>query len=214
MTAFADAIQRVQEADQEINQGSPSPFPTPILGLEAVVVGTVLALEDGDWWLPGLRERVGAILRETPLDRLRDGHSGAKPYRVAPPNTSLALRALYAVGLGLDGFSCVHLGIGSAADGAFHEALNLAALRASHVLFVVAVHPLAGDDAPLGPQLATAPSALAEAFGIAATVVDGNDVAAVHAAVSTARSTGGPHLIEARLTPGQNLLERTRRETT
>ena len=195
MTEFTEAIQRVQEADRAINEGDPSPFPAPILGLEAVVVGTVLALEDGDWWLPGLRERVGAVLRDAPVDRLRDGHDGARPYRVAPPNTAPALRALYAVGLGLDGFACVHLGIGSAADGAFHEALNVAALRQSDVLFVVAVHPLTGADAPLGPQLATQPAKLAEAFGIHAEVVDGNDVAAIHAAVGAARTRGGPHLI-------------------
>jgi TPP-dependent pyruvate/acetoin dehydrogenase alpha subunit len=201
MSAFADAIARVQDADRQLNDASPTPFPLPVVGLEAVVVGTVLALDSGDWWLPGLRERVGAVLRDTPLARLRDGHSGAKPYRVAPPNTSPALRALYAVGLGLDGFAAVHLGIGSAADGAFYEALNLAALRKSHVAFVVAVHPLSGDDAPLGPQLATQPSSVAMAFGIPAVVVDGNDPEAVHAAVSTARSQEGPHLIEARLTP-------------
>ncbi len=209
MNALSDAIERVQAADRVLNASKPTPFPLPIIGLEAVVVGTVLGLQDGDWWLPGLRERVGAVLRDTPIERLRDGHAGAKPYRVAPPNTSPALRALYAVGLGLDGFAAVHLGIGSAADGAFYEALNLAALRRSHVLFVVAVFPLS-EEAPLGPQLAAEPAALAKAFEIGATVVDGNDVAAVHAAVVAARERGGPQLIEARLTPGQDLLKRSR----
>ena len=209
--SFVEAIERVQDADRQLNASDPAPFPLPIIGLEAVVVGTVLALEGGDWWLPGLRERIGGVLRETPVDRLRDGHAGAKPYKIAPPNAAPALRALYATGLGLDGFACVHLGIGSAADGAFHEALNLAALRQSHVCFVVAVHPL-GDDAPLGPQLAAEPARLAAAFGISSTVVDGNDVAAVHAAVLGARSASGPYLIEARLTPGEDILERTRRD--
>ena len=213
MIAFVDAIEKVQAADRELNASDPAPFPLPIIGLEAVVVGAILALQDGDWWLPGLRERVGAVLRDAPIERLRDGHAGAKPYRIAPPNTSPALRALYAVGLGLDGFAAVHLGIGSAADGAFHEALNLAALRKSHVCFVVAVHPLTGE-APLGPQLAAEPAALAKAFGIDSVVVDGNDVAAVHAAVSEAREAAAPRLIEARLTPGQDLLERTRRDAT
>jgi pyruvate dehydrogenase E1 component alpha subunit len=213
MMPFAEAIERVQAADSALNSDDPKPFPLPIIGLEAVVVGTVLALKDGDWWLPGLRERVGAVLRDAPVERLRDGHAGAKPYRIAPPNTSPALRALYATGLGLDEFAVVHLGIGSAADGAFHEALNLAALRKSHVCFVVAVHPL-GTDAPLGPQLAAEPAALAKAFGIGATVVDGNDVAAVHAAVTAAREAGGPQLIEARLTPGQDILQRTQRDAT
>jgi hypothetical protein len=73
------------------------------------------------------------------------------------------------------------------------------------VIFLVAVHPLrsradgAGLDAPLGPQLASSPSALAEAFGIPAVVVDGTSADAVAAAVRDAKAAKGPSLIEARL---------------
>ena len=200
------AIDAIRAADATLN-ASAKPFPLPISGLEAVVAGTVTALERGDWWVPGLRERVGAVLRDTPIDRLIDGTAGARPYKVAPPDTSPALRALVATGIALgspDRFTAVHLGIGSAADGAFHEALNLAALTQAHVCFVVAVHPL-GDGAPLGPQLAASPSALAKAFGIPATKVDGNAATAVHKAVTKARKAAGPHLIEATLSPGEDI---------
>lgn len=199
--SLQEAVARVREAEAELASRGPTPFPLPVVGLEAVVAGTVTALERGDWWLPGLRERVGAVLRDTPVERLVDGRQGARPYKVAPPDTSPAMRALYAVGLaasGVDRAAAVHLGVGSCADGAFHEALNLAALRSAPVIFVVAVHPL-GDDAPLGPQIATSPSQLAQAFGISAVQVDGRDVAAVHQAVRQAREAGGPHLVEARL---------------
>ena len=212
--SWAEAIERVQAADQALAAATPQPFPLPIAGLEAVVVGTVSALERGDWWVPGLRERVGAVLRDAPVERLVDGTTGARPYKVAPADTAPALRAAMGVGLALaspDRFTAVHLGIGSAADGAFHEALNLAALRKANLVFVVAVHPL-GEDAPIGPQLATSPAKLARAFGLKTREVDGNSVQAVHDAVAAARKKGGPHLVQANLTPGEDLLARAKAE--
>ena len=195
----AEALQRVREADTALLASNPTPFPLPIGELAPVVAGTVSALQARDWWVPGLRERAGAAVRGVPVERLVDGLRGAKPYHVAPAGSSPALRALYAVGLASeDRPAVVHLGIGSASDGALHEALNLAALQKAPVIFVVAVHALRGD-APLGPQLGASPAALARSFGIAAAEVDGTSVQAVHTAVAAARAAGGPHLIEARL---------------
>ncbi|MEQ1569819.1 MAG: thiamine pyrophosphate-dependent enzyme [Myxococcota bacterium] len=197
----SDAIERVRAADAELCARGPRPFPLPIGELLPVVAGAVSALAPGDWWVPSMRERVGAVLRGVPLERLVDGAAGAQPYKVAPPTGSPALRALVAVGLAhadRSGAAVVHLGVGSAADGALHEALNLAALLRPTVVFVVSVHPL-GAGAPLGPQIAFAPAALAAVFGIPAVVVDGSDAEAVHAAVSAARTAGGPHLIQADL---------------
>jgi TPP-dependent pyruvate/acetoin dehydrogenase alpha subunit len=103
----------------------------------------------------------------------------------------------------------VHLGIGSTADGAWFEALNTAALTNANVIFVVAVHPLGGE-APLPAQLAGSPADIAKAAGLKATKVDGNDVNAIHQAVQKARKAGGPHLIEARLNPAEDVLERAK----
>jgi TPP-dependent pyruvate/acetoin dehydrogenase alpha subunit len=195
------AVDRVRAADKALNAATPLPFPVPIGNLAPVVAGSLEALGRGDWWVPGLRERVGAVLRDVPIERLADGLAGARPYKVAPPSPSPALRALHAVGLAVaDRTRCalVHLGIGSVADGAFAEALNLAALLRPNVIFVVAVHPL-GPDAPVGPQSAATPSDLARAYGIPAVVVDGSSAAAVHTAVTAAKTAGGPQLIEARL---------------
>ena len=209
-----EALERIQAADAQLADQEVTPFPLPISGLEAVVAGALLGLERGDWWVPGLRERVGAVLRDVPLSRLVDGLAGAKPYKVAPPTPSPALRALHAVGLALAGNKVlVHLGIGSAADGAFAEALNLAALRHADVIFVLAVHPL-DDDAPLGPQLSAKPAALGAAFGIATVEVDGSSVHAVRDAVVAAREAGGPQLIVAELDPGADLLALAARDTT
>lgn len=196
----AEALAAVRTADTTLQSMSPTPFPMPIGELAPVVAGAVSAIGKGDWWVPSMRERAGAVLRGAPIERLVDGTTGARPFKVAPPGSSPALRALTAVGLahGSGGTALVHLGIGSASDGALHEALNLAALLRPNVIFVVSVHPLGGD-APLGPQLATAPSELARAFGIPSTTVDGTDPAAVHGAVAAARAAGGPHLVQAQL---------------
>ncbi len=194
------AIATVLEADAQLNASSPQPFPIPVVGLQAVVAGAVTALDASDWWVPGLRERVGAVLRDVPVERLVDGQAGARPYKVAPPGPGVASRALTAVGLAHASgqTTLVHLGTASTADGAFHEALNLAAALKASVIFLVAVHPLDGD-APIPTQLHAKPSALAAAFGLAASVVDGQDAAAVQEAVAAAKKAGGPHLIEATL---------------
>ncbi len=201
MSALTEAVERVRSASEALVAAETPPFPLPINGLEAVVAGTVLALGRGDWWVPGLRERAGAVLRELPVERFGDGFSGARPYKIAPVTASPALRALHAVGLALSAperVAAVHLGVGSAAAGDFHEALNLAALLRPNVIFVVSVHPL-GEGAPLGPQLAADPVSLAASFGVPAIVVDGRDVQAVHHAVAAARAAGGPQLVVAEL---------------
>jgi pyruvate dehydrogenase E1 component alpha subunit len=201
---LAQGLSELARADQALQELGPRPFPLPVGDLAPVVVGAQAALSRGDWWVPSLRERVGATLRGVPVDRLVDG-AGAKPFRVAPATGAPALRALMAVGLAVaepDRTTLVHLGIGSASDGAFHEALNLAALLRPNVIFLVAVHPLDGD-APLGRQLASTPSALATAFGIPSETVDGTNAAAVRDAVARAKSAGGPRLVEARLQRAQ-----------
>ena len=67
----------------------------------AYVEEAIAALGRGDWWVPGLRERVGAVLRDVPIERLVDGLAGARPYKVAPPTPSPALRALHAQRMGV-----------------------------------------------------------------------------------------------------------------
>lgn len=197
---LAAAIERLRAADADLVARG-GPLPLPIAGLEEIVAGSVTALQAGDWWVPGMRERVGGALRGVPNDRVIDGMRGARPYKIAPPTPQAALRALITVGLAAanrDQAALTHLGIGSVSDGAFHEALNLAALLQCNAIFVVAVHPL-GDDAPVGPQTAASPADLARAYAIGVQLVDGNDVGAVHAAVRAARDDRGPNLIEARL---------------
>lgn len=197
--SIATAVERVRQASDALSAQS-TPFPVPIGSLAPLVAGTVSALERTDWWVPGLRERAGAVLRDVSPERLADGLAGARPYKIAPPSASPALRALTATGLALaqsEGITVVHLGIGSVSDGAFHEALNLAALTSAPIVFVVAVQQL-DDGAPLGPQSAASPLDLAAAYGLSTTEVDGSDASAVLSAVRDARDAT-PHLLCANL---------------
>ena len=209
--SLRDVITQIQAADAALELLGPAPFHVSIRGIEAVVAGAVSGLERGDWWCPGLRERCGAVARGVPVDRLVDGFRGARPYKVAPPTENPALRCLVGVGLAAgSGRPClIHLGVGSAADGAFAEALNLAAIRQVPAIFLVALHPL-DRGAPVGPQLAADIERLAGAFGIQAWRADGSRADSVHEAVrsaaSHARSTGAPAVIVAPLIPGSDPL--------
>lgn len=159
-------------------------------GLEALIAGVAVGAPRKAWLLPGRRERACAIVRGCSADRLDQ----ARPFRVVPPGESPAARALYAVGLALAGDpAVVFIGTGTAGYGAFHEALHLAAVHGAPVTFVVAWYTNAG---PFATPLAVAPSVLARALGLSATVVDGADASAVRDAVAVA---DGPTLIEARL---------------
>jgi acetoin:2,6-dichlorophenolindophenol oxidoreductase subunit alpha len=93
-------------------------------------------------------------------------------------------------------------GDGATNIGAFHEALNLAAVWSLPVLFVCE-NNLYMEYTPIGNVTAVASPAAdrASASGLTAATVDGNDVVAVAEVVAQAaaraRSGGGPALIEA-----------------
>ena len=102
---------------------------------------------------------------------------------------------------GTDDVVAVFFGDGAVAQGAFHEALNLAALWRLPVLFVCENNGFA-EFSPLELQHPLAPHERASAYGLTAQVVDGNDVLAVQAAAASAvralRAGEGPAFLEAR----------------
>ena len=185
---LADAESRLQELGVV-------PFAVPLGKLAPVVAGGFNGMKRGDWIVAGPRERVGAVLRGCPPERLVHAYAGAKPYKVAPASQAPGTRALHAVGLALTDHSPVlcFLGMASAASGSFGEALNVAALTGAPVVFLVTVQRL-DDSAPVGRQLAASPAAIAEAHGIKAIRIAGASADAIASAVSECR--GSQALIE------------------
>jgi pyruvate dehydrogenase E1 component alpha subunit len=184
-------------------------------GQDACEVGAVLALREVDWLFPTYRDTVAILTRGVPAEQaltlLRgDWHCGYDPYqyRVAPQCTPLATNTLHAVGLahgarlrGQDVVALTLLGDGATSEGDTHEALNFAAVWHAPAVFLVQNNGYA-ISVPLSKQTA-APTLAAKGigYGIPSLLVDGNDAAAVYAAVRSAveraAAGGGPTLIEA-----------------
>jgi 2-oxoisovalerate dehydrogenase E1 component subunit alpha len=184
-------------------------------GQDACEVGAVLALRGQDWLFPTYRDTVAILTRGVPAEQaltlLRgDWHCGYDPYqyRVAPQCTPLATNTLHAVGLahgarlrGQDVVALALLGDGATSEGDTHEALNFAGVWQAPAVFLVQNNGYA-ISVPLSKQTA-APTLAAKGigYGIPSLLIDGNDAAAVYAAVRAAveraAAGGGPTLIEA-----------------
>jgi len=101
-----------------------------------------------------------------------------------------------------DQVSLSFFGDGASNEGAFHEAVNLAAVWTLPVIFLCENNlygmTTAASEVLAVPDIATR----AVAYGIPGIIVDGQDAVAVHdivaEAVARARSGGGPSLIEAK----------------
>jgi TPP-dependent pyruvate/acetoin dehydrogenase alpha subunit len=194
-----NAVDQIKMADAALQAADPSPFPLPAVGLEAIIAGGFLGIEKTDWVFPGLRERVGGVLRNCPLERLVDGHAGARPYRIAPVSTSASTRLLQACGVAMADANTVlcFVGQGAAATGAFYEALNMAGLHQLNLIILAHSRDLNAEGSPLAPQVAQGLLSKAESFGFDTAKVSGSDFTAIQKAVANARKARGPHLIEA-----------------
>ena len=202
------------QAGALVRQGRLAVYPSSH-GQEACQTGAALALADGDWLFPTYRDTAAVIARGVdPVEVLTllkgDWHAGYDPYahKVAPQATPLATQLLHAVGVahaarlrGEDTVVMALCGDGATSEGDFHEALNFAAVFKAPVVFFVQNNEYA-ISVPLARQSA-APSLAHKGvgYGVPGERVDGNDAAAVLAvlerAVESARSDGGPRLIEA-----------------
>lgn len=203
-----------QQATNLAKQGYLAVYPSSF-GQEACQVGAVLGLRDTDWLFPTYRDSVAIVSRGVDpaqtLTLLRgDWHCGYDPAatRTMPHCTPLATQASHAVGLtmaaravGDDVVAVVLCGDGATSEGDFHEAVNLAAVFAAPVVFLVQNNRYA-ISVPLAKQTrARSLAAKAVGYGIPGAQIDGNDLAEVYATVSgaveSARLGGGPTLVEA-----------------
>ncbi|HEV2287321.1 MAG TPA: thiamine pyrophosphate-dependent dehydrogenase E1 component subunit alpha [Candidatus Acidoferrales bacterium] len=196
------------------------------LGQEATSVGTAYALEKRDWIAPMIRNVGGLLVKGyKPADILmqymarydsptkgKDGtsHFGDLKGRhvvspismlgdLVPVMTGVAIAGRY---LGQNIVAMTWVGDGATSTGAFHEGLNFAATQHAPLVLVVENNQWAYST-PVAKQVPIHDLAdRAKAYGIASSIVDGNDVVAVYQATKEAvdrcRAGKGPVLIESK----------------
>jgi pyruvate dehydrogenase E1 component alpha subunit len=188
----------------------------PLRGQEACQVGSAHALDREDWIFPSYREPAALRVHGLNLpELLRDINGGIwlggtwdpREFRIAPFAVPLASQLCHAAGFALgtktDGLSTVALtyfGDGSASEGDFHEALNIASTLRAPVVFFCQNNQCA-ISTPVERQTNGRIADRAIGYGITGIRVDGNDVIAcylaTHEAVARAREQHEPTLIEA-----------------
>jgi len=195
-------------------QGELTVYP-PFEGQEAAQVGSAFALGPQDFAFPSFRELAAAIVRGVDVVEYLQYHRGTwhgGPYDpftsgFAPICVPVATQIVHAVGwaLGakLDGkaaCSLAYFGDGSASEGDFHEAANLAAVFSAPTIFFCQNNGWA-ISVPASEQYVAPIADRGVGYGFPGVRVDGNDVLAVYRATQEAaeraRSGGGPTLIEA-----------------
>ena len=195
-------------------QGELTVYP-PFEGQEAAQVGSASALGREDFVFPSFRELAAAVVRGVNVVEYLEYHRGTwhgGPYdpigsRFAPICVPVATQIVHAVGWALgakldhmDACAVAYFGDGSASEGDFHEAANIAAVFAAPAVLFCQNNGWA-ISVPASEQYAAPIAARAAGYGFPGVRVDGNDVLAVYAvtraAAERARAGEGPTLIEA-----------------
>jgi pyruvate dehydrogenase E1 component alpha subunit len=185
------------------------------LGHEATHVGIGAAMRPEDVLAPVYREFGTQIWRGVSMVEILNywggderGNDFAVPRHDFPWCVPIATQTLHAAGAAMafkikKEARCAlsYIGDGGTSEGAFYEAINLAGTAQLPVVFVIVNNGWA-ISVPVSAQTAAATLAQkAVAAGIRGAQVDGNDVFAVRQvvgeALETARSGGGPAVIEA-----------------
>ncbi len=186
-----------------------------VAGQEGAHVGAAFALRPDDWLVPAFRETGALLLRGLTMVQLLqlwggDERGGAFPreLRTLPIAVPVGTHMLHAVGIGWamkasgeDVAVLTIFGEGATSEGDFSEAMNMAAVFKSPVVFFCQNNQYA-ISLPFSRQTASPTVAQkALAYGMFGVQVDGNDVFAVYRAVSEAldraRTGHEPTLIEA-----------------
>ena len=185
------------------------------LGHEACQVGSAFPLRPQDWFFPYFRDLGIYLVRGYPLALYYHFWMGNEAGLKAPEGVNIvpfaipvASQIIHAAGAGMavrilkkDAALVCSFGDGATSEGDFHEGLNFAGVNATPTVFVCYNNQWA-ISTPRSRQTGSPTIAQkAVAYGFPGLVVDGNDVLAVHAAVSEAleraRAGNGPTLIEA-----------------
>jgi pyruvate dehydrogenase E1 component alpha subunit len=184
-------------------------------GHEACQVGVASAMQGPDWLFPYFRDLGAYITLGYPLQDYyhywmgnEAGLRTPEGLNIYPFAIPVASQILHAVGAGMAanyrklGIAVVTtFGDGATSEGDFHEAMNFAGVFKTPNVFVCYNNQFA-ISVPRSRQTASATIAQkAVAYGFRGVQVDGNDILAVYSAAKeaaeSARSGGGPTLIEA-----------------
>ncbi len=192
-------------------------------GQEAIAVGTSSQLRDDDYVFSTYRGHGHAIAKGIPIDKVvaevngkatgaSRGYGGSMHLfdkrvsfmggnGIVGAGIPLALGTAYAaVKRGTDQVTAVYFGDGGASQGAFHESLNMAAIKKYPIVFICennlyAATTHVSENCPI-EDIADR----AKAYGIPGPVADGNNLfevaETVGNAVARARAGDGPTLIE------------------
>jgi pyruvate dehydrogenase E1 component alpha subunit len=193
------------------------------IGEEAVATGAIHALQAEDNIVATYREHGHALLRGMPMQTImaemfgkREGCSRGRggsmhlfdaKLRLYGGNAIVAGGLPLAVGLALADklqevkrVTACFFGEGAMAEGAFHEALNLAALWRVPALFCCENNLYAMGTALARSESQTDLCAKAASYGVPTAKVDGQDIVAVHEAAKQAqahvREGKGPFFVE------------------
>jgi pyruvate dehydrogenase E1 component alpha subunit len=193
------------------------------IGEEAVATGAIHALQPDDNIVATYREHGHALLRGMPMRTImaemygkREGCSRGRggsmhlfdaKLRLYGGNAIVAGGLPLAVGLALadklrqiERVTACFFGEGAMAEGAFHEAMNLAALWRVPALFCCENNLYAMGTALARSESQTDLCAKAASYGVPTAKVDGQDIVAVHEAAKKAqahvREGKGPFFVE------------------
>ena len=208
-----------------LNRQGRAPFVVGSSGHEAIQVASVGPLDpEKDWILPYYRDMGVALawgispvevflaVFSKKSDKMSGGrqlpnHWSAEDSRVFTQSSTIGTQYPHAVGIaqgiqldGGDGVVVVYGGEGSTSEGDWHEAMNWAGIHKLPLIFVIENNGYA-ISVPSQDEVAGRIYNRAKGYGMAGTLIDGNDPLGVHRAmteaVTRARSGGGPTLIEA-----------------
>ncbi|HLV21851.1 MAG TPA: thiamine pyrophosphate-dependent enzyme [Polyangiaceae bacterium] len=192
-------------------------------GQEAVPVAAALAARPTDWVFPALRESPILLVRGFPLavyvaqvfgtrldvarGRQMPSHMSGRHANVVSWSSVVGSQLPHAVGaafaarrLGRDDVALAFMGEGATSTGDFHAAMNFAGVLTAPCVLICQNNQWAISTPARRQTAAETFAAKAQAYGIPADRVDGNDVLAVYRAVQraceAARAGKGPTFIE------------------
>lgn len=187
----------------------------PLIGHEAVQIGSAFALGDNDWLFPVYRDMGAMFVRGVPLDLvilywMGDEGGNLFPEGVKVFPYSIPVGSQISIGMGFSWaakikrqkmVSLICFGDGATSEGDFHDGMNFAGVFKTPSVFLCINNQWA-ISVPRSRQSATKTLAQkAVAYGFPGIQVDGNDLLAVYAvtkeAIDRARNGEGPSLIEA-----------------